>query len=200
MTSAQKNSTIATSYDAKGDLLAGTGADAFAKLTVGANGLALVADSSTSTGLKYSTITGPAARVYRATSDQTTTQNVWTKVQLNAETFDTDNCFDPTTNYRFTPTVAGKYLVLVMAYYRQSTSARAIFAVYKNGSSYQRVIDGTNAYTSYTGVGGSTLVDMNGTTDYLEIYGNLTDATTREFNYSTAGADGFSASFNWVRI
>jgi hypothetical protein len=43
-----------TLFDAKGDLLAGTGADTVGKLTVGANGTVLLADSSTATGLKWS--------------------------------------------------------------------------------------------------------------------------------------------------
>jgi hypothetical protein len=41
--------------DAKGDLIAATGADTPARLAVGANNLVLTADSSTATGLKYST-------------------------------------------------------------------------------------------------------------------------------------------------
>lgn len=45
--------TVATAYDAKGDLIAGTGADTFAKLTAGTNEHRLVADSAQSTGLKY---------------------------------------------------------------------------------------------------------------------------------------------------
>ena len=45
--------TVATTFDAKGDLVVGTGADTFAKLTVGANGSTLVANSSTSTGLEW---------------------------------------------------------------------------------------------------------------------------------------------------
>jgi hypothetical protein len=45
--------TMATTFDAKGDLVAGTGADTFAKLTVGANDTVLTADSSTATGLKW---------------------------------------------------------------------------------------------------------------------------------------------------
>jgi hypothetical protein len=44
---------MATAIDAKGDLIAGTGADAFSRLAAGANNLYLVADSSTATGLKY---------------------------------------------------------------------------------------------------------------------------------------------------
>jgi hypothetical protein len=40
-------------WDAKGDLAAGTGANTAQKLTVGANGLALIADSVETTGLKW---------------------------------------------------------------------------------------------------------------------------------------------------
>lgn len=44
---------MATAIDAKGDLVAGTGADAFSRLAVGANNLVLMADSTAGTGLKY---------------------------------------------------------------------------------------------------------------------------------------------------
>jgi hypothetical protein len=44
---------MATAIDAKGDLIAGTGADTFARLGVGANGTTLVADSAEATGLKW---------------------------------------------------------------------------------------------------------------------------------------------------
>jgi hypothetical protein len=44
---------MATAIDAKGDLIAGTGADTFARLAVGTNGHTLVANSSTSTGLEW---------------------------------------------------------------------------------------------------------------------------------------------------
>lgn len=44
---------MATAIDAKGDLVAGTGADAFSRLAVGTNGQVLTADSSTATGLRW---------------------------------------------------------------------------------------------------------------------------------------------------
>jgi len=49
---------MATAIDAKGDLVVGTGADTFSKLTVGANGTTLVADSAEATGLKWATPAG----------------------------------------------------------------------------------------------------------------------------------------------
>jgi hypothetical protein len=48
---------MATAIDAKGDLIAGTGADAFSRLAVGANNTMLVADSTASTGLAWKTAT-----------------------------------------------------------------------------------------------------------------------------------------------
>jgi len=50
--------TVATEFDAKGDLVVGTGADTFDKLTVGANDTVLTADSSTATGLKWAAPSG----------------------------------------------------------------------------------------------------------------------------------------------
>jgi hypothetical protein len=49
---------MATAIDAKGDLVAGTGADAFSRLGVGANNTVLTADSAQATGLKWA---APAA-------------------------------------------------------------------------------------------------------------------------------------------
>jgi hypothetical protein len=59
---------MATEIDAKGDLIVGTGADAFARLAVGTNGHTLVADSSVSpTGLKWAV--DPVADVVTTAGD-----------------------------------------------------------------------------------------------------------------------------------
>ena len=63
---------MATAIDAKGDLVAGTGADTFAKLTVGANGTTLVADSAEATGLKWATPAG-GGKVLQVIQNVTTT-------------------------------------------------------------------------------------------------------------------------------
>jgi len=57
-----------TVIDAKGDLIAGTSADTVGKLTVGTNGQYLQADSSTATGLTWSTVSGYSAPTLGSTS------------------------------------------------------------------------------------------------------------------------------------
>ncbi len=54
---------MATAIDAKGDVIVGTGADAFSRLAVGTNNQVLTADSSTATGLKWATPAGGGGKV-----------------------------------------------------------------------------------------------------------------------------------------
>jgi hypothetical protein len=49
---------MATAIDAKGDLVAGTGADTFSRIGVGANGTVLTADSTAATGLAWAAPSG----------------------------------------------------------------------------------------------------------------------------------------------
>jgi hypothetical protein len=53
MTKARDTANIIDLPDAKGDIIAGTAADTFGKLTVGTNGYVLTADSTATTGLKW---------------------------------------------------------------------------------------------------------------------------------------------------
>ena len=57
-----------TLFDAKGDILVATSADTAGKLTVGTNGQYLQADSTTATGLKWSTVSGYSAPTLGSTS------------------------------------------------------------------------------------------------------------------------------------
>ena len=110
----------------------------------------------------------PLARA-KVGSNYTVSPSTWTKVQLNAEDYDTNNNFDPTTNYRFTPTVAGYYQVNGNLYSQAATSvSRTILRIIKNGATETSRVDlqtsGTNAI-----LGVSDIVYMNGSTDYLEL-------------------------------
>jgi len=58
----------------------------------------------------------PAFLVYPSASSTNLTSSTWTKIVFNTEVFDTNNNFDSTTNYRFTPTVAGYYQINLQVY------------------------------------------------------------------------------------
>lgn len=170
MTSAQKNSTIATSYDAKGDLLAGTGADAFAKLTVGTNGQFLTADSTQSTGVKWSSPSWVGCAVSLSAA-QTISNSTNTIVNWTAESLDTDNFHSTTTNNsRFTiPSgKAGKYLIQGSIQFNTNTTGlRAVF-IYKNGSNtnFTAQVGASPAFTTI--VNFNHIIDL-AVSDYLEV-------------------------------
>jgi len=65
---------MATAIDAKGDLVVGTGADAFSRLAVGTNNQVLTADSSTATGLKWATPAGGGGKVLQVIQGTYATQ------------------------------------------------------------------------------------------------------------------------------
>ena len=102
-------------------------------------------------------------------SSQTVTLNTWTKIQLQTEEFDTANCFDNTTNYRFTPNVAGYYQISGGIQVLTNLTT-ILLQIYKNGSGEKYL-----AYTSTsTGAAyGSALIYLNGSTDYVELYGYI---------------------------
>ena len=121
-------------------------------------------------------INGPAFRAFINSTSQTVTENVWTKVTLTAETFDTNSCFDSTTNYRFTPNVAGYYQINGTICNALGASI-LIAAIYKNGTIY---VGGTDTRTTTNSLAGfvSDVVYFNGTTDYVELYGYISGRTT----------------------
>lgn len=132
-----------------------------------------VAQTNIATGVAG---TGPAFSAYQS-SAHSFSAGVWTKVQLQTEEFDTNNNFDATTNYRFTPTVAGYYQVNGRITANAIPSVLVV-TVYKNGSQWKR--GNANANSSGEAVCGSSLVYLNGTTDYIELYGYFS-VTTNSF-------------------
>ena len=110
-------------------------------------------------------------------STQTITNNTFTKLQIDNEIYDTDGCYDNSTNYRFTPTVAGKYFVYGCSQTGGSNGELDFSgsALYKNGSQQ------TEHFTDFrNNRGGSSnftftsiVMDMNGSSDYAELYGRM---------------------------
>ena len=117
--------------------------------------------------------TGPAFSAYRATN-QSISSATWTKLAADTEEFDTNSNYDPTTNYRFTPTVAGYYQVSTAVGFNSGVAAGYV-GFYKNGSVWKVA----NFYqASGQGVGCSAIVYLNGSTDYVEAYFYMSGAAT----------------------
>jgi len=108
---------------------------------------------------------GPAFGAFASTATNTATAT-FTKVVLASEEFDTNSCFD-TGLSRFTPNVAGYYQFNGAIY--GGAYVNQLVAIFKNGSEFRRgvwssVINGPSESTV------ASLVYMNGTTDYVEMF------------------------------
>ena len=159
-------------------------------ITLGASGTtitvpsgATITNNGTQTG--FGGTNTPAFRAYLG-SNATPANNTTTKVNIDTENFDTDNCYDNSSNYRFTPNVAGKYFVYAQLAYSSTVLAmnvkKGTTFIYKNGSELVRNINqaadsSSSNYSNQFTLLASTVVDMNGSSDYLEVYTNETVGT-----------------------
>lgn len=128
-------------------------------------------------------------------ADQTSiTAATFTKVNLNTEEFDTNGCYDNATNYRFTPNVPG-YYEFIWHLFSNSTTLTAISAVLrKNGATVSESPFAAVASAAQR-TAASRLIYMNGTTDYVELWGYLT-GTGLKFS---SGTSETSLSGHFVR-
>ena len=129
-------------------------------------------------------------------SSQTVSSGVATKAQFNTEEFDTASCYDNTTNYRFTPNVAGKYFVYFMLNMQHPSNNNVqdvAGKLYKNGSEVKQFAIGNYASFSfqYVSTAVTAVIDFNGSSDYIEVFGQIYGNATLSINaggYSVFGA------------
>ncbi len=128
----------------------------------------------------------PAFSAY-SNNSQTIVTSTYVKMQINTEEFDTANCYDSSTNYRFTPNVAGYYQVNGNVSFNASVTAPQL-GIYKNGSQFKM---GSNPSAgNWSTV--SAVIYLNGSTDYIELYGAHVTGITQtllagaQYNYFQA--------------
>jgi hypothetical protein len=125
---------------------------------------------------------GPAFRAYPASS-QSIPNALDTKVILATEEYDTNSNF---ASSRFTPTVAGYYLIKGSVGYAAARTSIAA-NIYKNGLFYSSGtrISGISSATSVVDI-----IYFNGSTDYVELY-------TRHIEGSSVNTESLSSSTNF---
>jgi hypothetical protein len=162
------------------------------RLGIGTTGQVLTVSGGVPAWATAAGSSGPAFRAYR-NGTQSVTGGVETKIQFNAENFDTDSCYDPTTNYRFTPNKAGYYQVTAVLAAISSTLVGT--KIFKNGSAISA--GRTPTIGDVGAVTVADLVSMNGTTDYLEVFGFCADGAATEVFGSDSNQTYFAAV--WIR-
>lgn len=130
--------------------------------------------------------TGPAFFAY-PTATLSVTQVVYTKVTLDAEIFDTNSNFSSS---RFTPTVAGYYQLNAQATLNNNTNnIGLVVLIYKNGNAFSAGVSQGNS-SIYPQAATSTLVYMNGSTDYVEMYVYTNNSNVIGSNYTSTQFSG----------
>ena len=144
-------------------------------LTLGTSGETLALGSGVTSNLMY-----PAFQVSLSTKT-TITSGVATKAPFDTEIYDTDNCYDNTTNYRFTPTVAGKYFIYANIGMNANSASNLNswhLYLYKNGSIFKRAHENRTNNPGYYNTGVlNCVLEMNGSTDYAEFYVEISDTS-----------------------
>ena len=105
-----------------------------------------------------------------------------TKVQFNNEIYDTDNTFDSSTNYRWTPAVSGKVFMSASADINVggSNAFYVKIEIYKNGTKISRVARQTTDYLFPANTLQHIAIathDTCNTTDYYEVYVNANNVS-----------------------
>jgi hypothetical protein len=130
-----------------------------------------------------------------ASASQTVSNATATKVNLNTARWDTGGYFN-TTTYRFTPLVAGYYQFNFAIAAGGATTMTTYYAsLYKNGGEDARPGQPKLTVGNFgtSAIGGSTIFAMNGTTDYVELYGYIegTGTLTISGSFASCYLNGF---------
>lgn len=132
----------------------------------------------------------------KLSSDQSVPTTTFTKIQVDTEQFDTDGTYDNSTNYRFTPGVAGKYLITANILLESMSDGKNFRGdIFKNGSSYILGRSDSSKAGSTVSVNFSFL-DTASATDYYELYIYHNEGS----NLNVGGSSDRRTSFGAIKI
>ena len=104
---------------------------------------------------------------------------------------------------RFTPTVAGKYYVYTLCSINSLSPSNVslyLLAIRKNGGSLtQGVIDYRNVSNGYVaGQYCGLVVDMNGSSDYLEVFGHIDNSNSASMQFQGSEQENFFGAYKVI--
>jgi hypothetical protein len=175
-------------------------------ITIGASGDTITIPSGATIDLSNATQTGvggtntPAFLAY-ISADQSISDATATKAQFNTEVFDVGSCYDNATNYRFTPNVAGKYMIFSNLLFQLNDYGiyNASIEIFKNGSQYtfSNNAFGTGA-SLISSVYVSHIIEFNGSSDYVEIFGYLERHTSSGNKFENGNKSSYFGGYKII--
>ena len=138
-------------------------------------------------------VTNAPAFLAKMSGDQDIADASDTKVQFDTEVYDTDGTYDHSTNYRFTPGVAGTYFLYAQVHmlgHDNSQIRDSFIFIKKNGAKFYA--NRFNPSTNYTNQHSLNLqvTDVANATDYYEVFVYIDDSTaTPDVDASDARGD-----------
>jgi hypothetical protein len=140
------------------------------------------------------TTTGTCALPYfsaHASTTTTLTSSTTTKVQINTKDSDSNTWFDATTNFRFTPQLAGRYRVHFAISCSGTTVQFCISSIEKNSTNtYQAQLSGGGSTS--TGSSVEAVIQFNGSTDFVEFFATIVCTGTCQYVGGTAPIQTFA--------
>ena len=146
----------------------------------------LISDAGVLKRLDASLIGGQNTPAFYAsgTTQTNVSTDTYTKAQFDSEVFDTAGNYDHSTNYRFTPTTAGKYFIFTSIRFFDDTDTDVIRAtelqIYKNGTNADpriraqtRLSNAGDTFNVHNSENIGAIVEANGSSDYFEVYWNV---------------------------
>ncbi len=139
----------------------------------------VLSDAGVLKRVDFSYMSNTPAFMARMGSGQSVDNGTWTKLEFDTEIFDSDGKYDSSTNYRFTPTVAGKYFCsfsFSTGWIDSNGLDDAEYATgiyYKNGAMISPDMGLTRSYSpaadQLVTVANSMIIELDAD-DYVEIY------------------------------
>jgi hypothetical protein len=162
----------------------------------------LISDAGTIKRIDVSLVGGKNTPAFLASlsANQTIANNTYTKILCNNEVLDTDNCYDNSTNYRFTPTTAGYYFISASGRfdgYGGNNQSRQ--QIRKNGTVVSQVQkQWSNAGAEQIIVSG--IHYANGSSDYFEYWVRQEAGAASTFNGGTWESGGDVGRFSGYKL
>ena len=125
-----------------------------------------IANAGTATG--FGQDNSPAFHAYANSSYIAIANDTYTTLACPNEAFDVGSAYN-TSNYRFIPQTAGKYFVYANVVWDGNINSKCDILLQKNQSfSNPNFFRNSNYATNTSGVHVSGIIDMNGSSDYIE--------------------------------